>query len=104
MLQQNPLLEAVIATGIANTEQGISDLKISRHDLAERRHTKRPHGVAGGGDLLTAILSCWVTDGHDLDRAFAVASDDAHNIIERSPTAIDIELFGNLQLLTACNY
>ena len=104
MLQQNPLLEAVIATGIPNTEQGISDLKISRHDVAERRHAKRPHGVAGGGDLLTAILSCWVTAGHDADRAFAVASDDAHNIIERSATAIDIELFDNLQLLTACNY
>jgi pyridoxine kinase len=104
MLQQTPLLEAVIATGIANTEQGISDLKISRHDLAERRHAKRPHGVAGGGDLLTAILSCWVTAGHDLDRAFAFASDDAHSIIERSATAIDIELFDNLPLLTDCNY
>ena len=103
MLQQNPLLEAVIATGIPNTEQGISDLKISRHDVAERRHAKRPLGVAGGGDLLTAILSCWVTAGHDADRAFSVASDDAHNIIERSTTAIDIELFDNLQLLTACS-
>ena len=103
MLRQNPLLKAVIATGIANTEQGISDLKIGRHDLAERRHAKRPHGVAGGGDLLTAILSCWMTAGHDLDKAFAVASDDAHNIIERSPAAIDIELFDNLPLLTDCS-
>ena len=103
MLRQNPLLKAVIATGIANTEQGISDLKIGRHDLAERRHAKRPHGVAGGGDLLTAILSCWMTAGHDLDKAFAVASDDAHNIIERSASAIDIELFDNLQLLTDCS-
>ena len=94
---------SVFDPGIANTEQGISDLKISRHDVAERRHAKRPHGVAGGGDLLTAILSCWVTAGHDLDRAFAVASDDAHNIIERSPTAIDIELFDNLPRLTDCN-
>ena len=103
VLQQNPLLKAVIATGIPNTEQGISDLKISRHDVTERRHAKRPHGVAGGGDLLTAILSCWVTAGHNPDMAFVVASDDAHNIIERSTATIDIELFDNLQLLTACS-
>ena len=102
MLRQNPLLEAVVATGINNTEQGISDLKISRHDVTERSYAKRPHGVAGGGDLLTAILSCWVTAGHDLDQAFAAASDDAHNIIDRSATAIDIELFDNLQRLTNC--
>jgi hypothetical protein len=44
-----------------------------------------------------------LTAGHDLDKAFAVASDDAHNIIERSTTAIDIELFDNLPLLTACS-
>ena len=51
MLQQNPLLEAVIATGIANTEQGISDLKISRHDLAERAPRKN-----GPMALLVAVI------------------------------------------------
>lgn len=102
MLQQNPGLNAVVATGIANLKEGISDLKISRNDVVERSYAKRPHGVAGGGDLLTAILSCWLTAKHDLDTAFAVASQDAHRVIDRSASAIDIELFENLQQLTNC--
>ena len=33
MLQENPNLQAVIATGIANGEIGISDIKVTRHDI-----------------------------------------------------------------------
>ena len=102
MLQQNPQLKAVIATGIANTNSGISDLKVSRQDVIELDYTKRPHGVAGGGDLLTAILACWLTAGNDLNAAFAAASHDAHRIIEDSANTIDIALFDNLHRLTAC--
>ena len=102
MLRQNPQLDAVIATGIANHQQGVSDLKVSRHNVTERSYEKRPHGVSGGGDLLTAILSCWLTAGHDLNAAFAAASYDAHSVIDRSATAIDINLFENLKRLTDC--
>ena len=102
MLQQNPNLKAVIATGIANEDRGISDLKVTRHNVTAFDYAKRPHGVAGGGDLLTAILACWLTAGHDLNAAFAAASQDAHHIIDDSATAIDIALFDNLHRLTAC--
>jgi len=102
MLQQNPNLQAVIATGIANEDRGISDLKVTRHNVTAFDYAKRPHGVAGGGDLLTAILACWLTAGHGLDAAFAAASQDAHHIIDDSATAIDIALFDNLHRLTAC--
>ena len=102
MLQQNPNLQAVIATGIANEDRGISDLKVTRHNVTALDYAKRPHGVAGGGDLLTAILACWLTAGHDLNAAFAAASQDAHHIIDDSATAIDIALFDNLHRLTAC--
>ena len=102
MLQQNPNLQAVIATGIANEDRGISDLKVTRHNVTAFDYAKRPHGVAGGGDLLTAILACWLTAGHDLNAAFAAASQDAHHIIDDSATAIDIALFDNLHRLTAC--
>ena len=102
MLQQNPNLQAVIATGIANEDRGISDLKVTRQNVTAFDYAKRPHGVAGGGDLLTAILACWLTAGHDLDAAFAAASQDAHHIIDDSATAIDIALFDNLHRLTAC--
>ena len=102
MLQQNPNLQAVIATGIANEGRGISDLKVTRHNVTAFDYAKRPHGVAGGGDLLTAILACWLTAGHDLNAAFAAASQDAHHIIDDSATAIDIALFDNLHRLTAC--
>ena len=61
ILQQNPNLQAVIATGIANEDRGISDLKVTRHNVNAFEYAKRPHGVAGGGDLLTAILACWLT-------------------------------------------
>ena len=103
MLQQNPNLQAVIATGIANEDRGISDLKVTRHNVTAFDYAKRPHGVAGGGDLLTAILACWLTAGHDLNAAFAAASQDAHHIIDDSATAIDIALFNNLHRLTACS-
>ena len=102
MLQQNLNLQAVIATGIENGELGISDIKVTRHDVNTLDYAKRPHGVAGGGDLLTAILACWLTAGHDLNAAFATASRDAHCIIEDSASAIDIALFDNLHRLTAC--
>jgi pyridoxine kinase len=102
MLQQNPNLRAVIATGIANEDRGISDIKVTRHDVTRLDYSKRPHGVAGGGDLLTAILACWLTAGHDLNAAFAAASHDAHRMIDDSATAIDIALFDNLHRLTAC--
>ena len=102
-LQKNSKLQAVIATGITNEERGISDIKVTRHNVTELDYAKRPHGVAGGGDLLTAILACWLTTGHDLNNAFAAASHDAHRIIDDSATAIDIALFDNLQRLTACS-
>ena len=102
LLQQNPNLQTVIATGIANGEFGISDIKITRHDINALDYAKRPHGVAGGGDLLTAILACWLTAGHDLNAAFAAASHDAHRIIEDSASTIDIALFDNLHRLTSC--
>ena len=102
MLQQNPNLQAVIATGIANEDRGISDLKVTRQNVTAFDYAKRPHGVAGGGDLLTAILACWLTAGHGLDAAFAAASQDAHHIIDDSASAIDIALFDNLHKLTAC--
>ena len=102
MLQQNPNLQAVIATGIANEDRGISDLKVTRQNVTAFDYAKRPHGVAGGGDLLTAILACWLTAGHDLNAAFAAASQDAHHIIDDSATTIDIALFDNLHRLTAC--
>ena len=102
MLQQNLNLQAVIATGIENGELGISDIKVTRLDVNTLDYAKRPHGVAGGGDLLTAILACWLTAGHDLNAAFAAASHDAHRVIDDSASAIDIALFDNLQRLTAC--
>ena len=102
MLQQNLNLQAVIATGIENGELGISDIKVTRLDVDTLDYAKRPHGVAGGGDLLTAILACWLTAGHDLNAAFAAASRDAHRIIEDSASTIDIALFDNLHRLTAC--
>jgi len=102
MLQQNQKLQAVIATGIANEDQGITDLKVTPHNVTALNYAKRPHGVAGGGDLLTAILACWLAAGHDLNAAFAAASRDAHHIIDGSATAIDIALFENLHRLTAC--
>ena len=100
MLQQN--LNLQFTHGIANENRGITDLKVTRHSVTALDYAKRLYGVAGGGDLLTAILACWLTAGHDLYAAFAAASQDAHRIIDDSATAIDIALFYNLHRLTNC--
>ena len=41
MLQQHPHLQAVIATGIANEDLGISDLKVTRHNVAAFDYAKQ---------------------------------------------------------------
>jgi len=102
LLESHPLLRAVVATGISNAAHGISDLCVERTHSQALHYPKRPHGVAGGGDLLTAILSCWLGAGHDLTTAFQTASHDAHHIIDRSQNAIEIALFDNLHRLTVC--
>jgi len=102
LLDDHPRLNAVIATGVTNAQHGISDICISRSANIELDYPKRPHGVAGGGDLLTAILASWLTAGHDLPAAFTAASKDAHHIIDNSATAIEIALFDNLDGLTPC--
>ena len=103
LLNQNPLLRAVVATGISNSNGGISDISVSRKAQKQLDYPKRTHGVAGGGDLLTAILSCWLSSGKDLNTAFIEASRNSHKIIDNSANAIEISLFDNLNCLTPCD-
>ena len=53
LLDQNPHLNGVVATGISTPQGRVHDRLISRYDLVDLAYAKRAAGIAGGGDLLT---------------------------------------------------
>jgi len=100
LLDQNPHLNGVVATGI-NTPQGrVHDRLISRYDLVDLAYAKRTAGIAGGGDLLTVILTSWFAAGMSFKNSFIAASGQAHDIIDQSTGHLEIALLENLHRLT----
>jgi pyridoxal/pyridoxine/pyridoxamine kinase len=57
--------------------------------------------VAGGGDLLTAILAGQLAQGAAVDSAFQVASRTAQEIIAASASPRDLALLENLGRVAA---
>ncbi len=111
-------LQAVIATGISagisagpddgiNDEpddgpDGVGDLLVTRAGDEIWCHAG-PDGrnVAGGGDLLTAILAGQLADGAAVDTAFRIASRTAQDIIAASDSPRDLALLENLDRVAA---
>ena len=111
-------LQAVIATGISagisagpddgiNDEpddgpDGVGDLLVTRAGDEIWCHAG-PDGrnVAGGGDLLTAILTGQLADGAAVDTAFRIASRTAQDIIAASDSPRDLALLENLDRVAA---
>ena len=103
-------LQAVIATGIsAGPDDGINDGPDGVGDLLVTRAGDEiwchagPDGrnVAGGGDLLTAILTGQLADGAAVDTAFRIASRTAQDIIAASDSPRDLALLENLDRVAA---
>ena len=57
--------------------------------------------MAGGGDLLTAILAGQLADGAAVDTAFRIASRTAQDIIAASDSPRDLALLENLDRVAA---
>ena len=99
-------LVAVIATGIDDGiddgPDGIGDLLVMRSGGAiwcDAGPDSR--NVAGGGDLLTAILAGQLAQGAAVDSAFQVASRTAQEIIAASASPRDLALLENLGRVAA---
>lgn len=107
-------LQAVIATGISagisagpddgpdDGPDGVGDLLVTRAGDEIWCHAG-PDGrnVAGGGDLLTAILAGQLADGAAVDTAFRIASRTAQDIIAASDSPRDLALLENLDRVAA---
>ena len=100
LLDQNPHLNGVVATGISAPQGRIHDRLISRYDLVDLAYAKRAVGIAGGGDLLTAILTSSLATGMSFKNSFIAASGQAHDIIDQSTGRLEIALLENLHRLT----
>ena len=100
LLDQYPQLNGVVATGISHREGSIHDRLIGRHDFVDLAYAKRAAGIAGGGDLLTVILTSWLAAGMSFKTSFTAASRQAHAIIDQSANHLEIALLENLHRLT----
>ena len=101
LLDQNPHLNGVVETGISTPQGRVHDRLISRYDLVDLAYAKRAAGIAGGGDLLTVILTSWLTAGMSFKNSFTAASGQAHEIIDQSTGHLEIALLENLHRLTS---
>ena len=100
LLDRHVNLRAVVVTGINNDDGKIYDRLTEAEVQTAISYNKRPVGIAGGGDLLTAIFTSWLASGASIATSFQVASRDAHNIIDSSKGHLEIALFENLPALT----
>lgn len=94
-------LHAVVATGVVS-EAGVGDLLVTRNGLVAWQPSRADaRNVAGGGDLLTSLLTGHLTAGHDIGDAFHIACPQAQAILAASPTSRDLALLENLSLIRA---
>lgn len=95
-------LQAVIATGIDDGPDGIGDLLVTGPEESIWCGAGGTgQNVAGGGDLLTAILAGQIASGVPLASAFQLASQTAQRVIAASDSPRDLSLLENLDHVAA---
>jgi pyridoxine kinase len=94
-------LKAVITTGVA--EEGRTGDLLVTADSATNWQAADDAGknVAGGGDLLTALLAGMLNLGYQLPDAFEAASHTAQSVIAASPDGRDLALLESLETIRA---
>ena len=93
-------LQAVIATAGVVTEFGVGDLLVTRDGGTDWHPAQAgARNVAGGGDLLTALLAGYLTSGQDIHSAFQTACHQAQTVLAASPTSRDLALLENLSVI-----
>jgi pyridoxine kinase len=83
LLARHPLLQAVIITGLIESDQ-ISDALITEEDSMFFEKSGAGQGFPGGGDLFTAIFTANLVNGLDLVKATEQACFTCHAILEES--------------------
>ena len=95
-------LTAIIATGVDDGPNGIGDLLVTRSEAPIWCGASRDgRNVAGGGDLLTAVLAGQLARGAALESAFLTASRTAQQIIAASASSRDLALLEHLGVVAA---
>lgn len=95
-------LGAVVATGIDDGQHGVGDLLMTDDGgVSWSGSNGNGRNVAGGGDLLTAVLAGQLAVGRDIDSAFQAASQTAQDIIAASESTRDLSLLENLDRMAA---
>ena len=94
-------LKAVVTTGV--TEDGRTGDLLVTADSGTSWQGAGDAGknVAGGGDLLTALLAGLLNLGHPLPDAFEAASRTAQSIIAASPDGRDLALLESIETVRA---
>ena len=94
-------LKAVITTGVV--EDGHTGDLLVTADSAANWQAAGDAGknVAGGGDLLTALLAGLLNLGYPLSDAFEAASHTAQSVIAASPDGRDLSLLESLETVRA---
>jgi len=92
-------LQAVIATGVV-TASGVGDLLVTRDGGTDWHPAQAgARNVAGGGDLLTALLAGHLTSGQGIHSAFQTACHQAQTVLAASPTSRDLALLESLSVI-----
>ena len=105
LLDRHPAMQGVVVTGVSDdagneNNTKVYDRLITRGNDMALAYEKRAVGIAGGGDLLTAIFASGLAAGDEIQRSFTAASAKAHAIIDQSTDSREIALLENLGLLT----
>ena len=100
LLAQHPLT-AVIATGIGDdNHRTVGDLLVCRDGTQDwYQSSEMTQNVAGGGDLLTALVSGTLATGRSLGESFLHASVAVQGILGASATPRDLALLENMAML-----
>jgi len=94
-------LKAVVTTGVAGDDRTGDLLVTADSGTSWQGAGDAGKNVAGGGDLLTALLAGMLNLGWELPDAFKAASHTARSIIAASPDGRDLALLQSLEIVRA---
>jgi len=86
-------LKAVLVTGTLGTEAMAADILVMPDMIRKYPHPLRQTGIAGAGDILSALLICGLLAGQPIKDAAEIASTSLSEMIAttQSPLGIDLD-------------
>ena len=89
-------LKAVFATGIATASNQICDILVSSETEQIMTADKRPNGVSGSGDVLSAFFLNAILSGQNLAQAAHTANTKTAEIISKADTALTMPVLRHI--------